>query len=198
MARKKSVAHFVAVSDLSKSPNEQQGILLTVEGRGGDTEKNRDRALELINQKWENGEIEAEQFPDGITQDNIFFVPPPEEQGKNQDEEDLPPIVQGAREIIQLTKLQVEVQDAAEEVSPYTSIIEAVLERNRPLTAEEKEMAKDKKYGKTIERMGMAVATQEDYLNQSSGHGQLILNAIAWQLQEKDSASPDRDTEGRN
>ncbi|NEO25843.1 MAG: hypothetical protein F6K03_02820 [Kamptonema sp. SIO4C4] len=187
MVRKKSVAHFVAVSDLSKSPNEQQGILLTVEGRGGDTAKNRDRALELVNQMWEEGEIAAEQFPDGITHDNIFFVPPPEEQGKNQDDEDLPPIVQGAREIIQLTKLQVEVQDAAEEVAPYAPIIEAVLERTRPLTPDEKELAKDKKYGKTIERMGVAVATQEDYINQCSGHGQLILNAIAWQLQENTS-----------
>lgn len=183
MARQKSVAHFVAVSDLSKSPNEQQGILVTVEGRGGDTAKNRDRALELVNQMWETGDISADQFPDGITQDNIFFVPPPEEQGKNQQETELPPIVQGAKEIIELTKLQIEVQEAAEEAAPYAPIVEAVLERNRPLTPQEKDMAKEKKYGKTIERVGVAIANQEDYWENCTGHGQLILNAIAWQQQ---------------
>jgi hypothetical protein len=186
MARTKSVAHFVVVSDLSQAADEQEGVLVEVEGRGGDTEKNRAKALELIEQMWENGDIEAERFPDGITQDNIFFVPPANarvsENASAEDPKVLLPVVEGAQEIIELTKLQIEVQEAAEEAAPYTPIIEAVLDRRRPLTPEEKDLAKEKKYGKTIERLGSAIASQEEYRDSCTGNGQLILNAIAWQL----------------
>ena len=47
-------------------------------------------------------------------------------------------MVQGAQEIIKLTKLQIEVQDAASEAAPYIPIVEAVLDRTRPLTPEER------------------------------------------------------------
>ena len=43
-------------------------------------------------------------------------------------------------------------------------------------------MAKDKKYGKTIEKLGGIIATQEEFQANCSGNGVLILNAIAWQL----------------
>ncbi len=186
MAKSKAVTHFIAVSDLSKPVAAQEGILLEVEGRGGDTPKNRQKALEQINDMWENGEIAAEKFPDGIALDHIFFVPPSSPQLQapedlNQDSS-LLPVVQGAREIIELTKLQIEVQEAAEETAPYTPIIEAVLDRTRPLTPEEKDLAREKKYGKTIERLGFAIATQEEYQESCTGNGKLVLNAIAWQL----------------
>jgi hypothetical protein len=192
MVKSKSVTHFVAVSDLSKPVAAQEGILLEVEGRGGDTPKNRQKALEQINNMWENGEIEADKFPDGIALDHIFFVPPnsPQLQSPedlNQDPNVLP-VVQGAREIIELTKLQIEVQEAAEETAPYTPIIEAVLDRTRPLTPEEKDLAREKKYGKTLERLGFAIATQEEYQESCTGNGKLILNAIAWQLAQSSEA----------
>ncbi|MDJ0716817.1 MAG: tyrosine-type recombinase/integrase [Prochloraceae cyanobacterium] len=63
-------------------------------------------------------------------------------------------------------------------------IIKTVLERNRPLTPEEKDLAKDKKYGKTIEKLGLAIANQEEYQEQCTGNGHLILNAIDWQLNQ--------------
>lgn len=187
MAKSKTVTHFVAVSDLSKPVAEQEGVLLAVEGRGGDTEKNRAKALELVNQMWESGDIEADKFPDGIAQEHIFYVPPQSTQLRspqalNQDPP-LLPIVQGAQEIIQLTKLQIEAQEAAQEAEPYAPIIEAVLDRTRPLTPEEKELAKERKYGKIIERLGYAIASQEEYRETCTGNGKLILNAIAWQLQ---------------
>ncbi len=157
MARTKALTYYVAVSDLSKPPEEQEGILLEVEGRGGDTEKNRAKALSIVNQMWANGEIADNKFPDGITKDNIFYVRPDNDtiHRKNNDiPQNLPPVLQGAQEIIQLTKLQIEIQEATEEAVPYIPIIEAVLDRSRPLTPEEKDLAKDKKYGKIIEKLG--------------------------------------------
>jgi hypothetical protein len=186
MARRKSTTHFVAVSDLTQPAAEQEGILIEVEGKEGDTPQNRTKALETLQQMWERGEIETDTFPDGMTQDNLFYVPPesprlqaPQTERKN---ETLAPVIKGAQEIIQLTKLQIEAQEAAEEASPYVSIIECILQKTRPLTDEEKELVKDKKYGKTLERLGVAIAEQDDYQEHCSGNGSLILNAIAWQL----------------
>ncbi|MEN9871669.1 MAG: hypothetical protein RLZZ171_2661, partial [Cyanobacteriota bacterium] len=42
----------------------------------------------------------------------------------------------------------------------------------------------DKKYGKTIERLGSIVAEQEEFQATCSGNGSLVLNAIAWQLSQ--------------
>ena len=183
-----SVSYFVAVSDLSKSPEEQEGILIEVKAKGGDTEKNRGKALSIIHQMWEKGEIESDKFPDGISQENIFYVSPDSPNLKSssalKESQVLSPVVQGAQEIIQLTKLQIEVQETAEEASPYIGIVKTVIERTRPLTAEEKDLAKDKKYGKTIEKLGLAIANQEEFQEKCTGNGHLILNAIAWQLNQ--------------
>lgn len=190
MVKTKGVSYFVAVSDLAKPVAEQEGFLVQVDNRSGDTEKNRAKALDIVNQMWEEGNIESDKFPDGVTKEHIFFVPPDSPQLRspkalNQEPEVLP-VVQGAQEIIELTKLQVEVQEAAEETAPYAPIIEAILDRSRPLTPEEKDLAKEKKYGKVINRMGFAIASQEDYQANCTGNGRLILNAIAWQLNRED------------
>ena len=186
MVKKPSVSQFVAVSDLSKPASEQEGILVEVKGAGGDTDKNRAKALEIVQQMWEQEEIEAELFPDGITSEHIFYVPAittsPKSPNGDRNNQSLSPVVQGAQEIIQLTKLQLEAQEASEQAQPYVPIIQVILERTRPLTAEEKELAKDKKYGKTIEKLGGIIATQEEFQANCSGNGVLILNAIAWQL----------------
>ncbi len=183
-----SVSYFVAVSELSKSPEEQEGILIEVKGQGGDTEKNRSKALSIIQQMWEKGEIEAGKFPDGISQENIFYVSSDRSDLKFssalKESQTVSPVVQGAQEIIQLTKLQIEVQETAAEASPYVEIVKTVLERTRPLTPEEKDVAKDKKYGKTIEKLGLAIANQEEYQEKCTGNGHLILNAISWQLSQ--------------
>jgi len=175
MAKTSVVSHFVAVSDLSKPAAEQEGILIEVPG-SGDTKKNRARALDIVQEMWEKEEIDVNRFPDGLTPDHIFYVPSDSSPAKStavSDSQELLPIVQGAQEIIQLTKLQLEVQEASEQAEQYIPIIKVVLERSRPLTVEEKELAKDKKYGKTIEKL-----VQET----CSGNGSLVLNAIAWQL----------------
>jgi hypothetical protein len=122
-----------------------------------------------------------------LTPDHIFYVPNDSPQVNSKtvsDSQELLPIVQGAQEIIQLTKLQLEVQEASEQAEQYIPIIKVVLERSRPLTTEEKELAKDKKYGKTIERLGSIVAEQEEFQESCSGNGSLVLNAIAWQLSQ--------------
>jgi hypothetical protein len=187
MAKTSVVSHFVAVSDLSKPPTEQEGILIEVSGTG-DTQKNRAKALDIVQEMWEKEEIDMNRFPDGLTPDHIFYVPNDSTQIKStktvSDSQKLLPIVQGAQEIIQLTKLQLEVQEASEQAEQYIPIIKVVLERSRPLTIEEKELAKDKKYGKTIERLGSIVAEQEEFQESCSGNGSLVLNAIAWQLSQ--------------
>ena len=181
---KTPTSHFVAVSDLSKPAAEQEGILIEVPGTG-DTKKNRAKALDIVQEMWEKEEIDVDRFPDGLTQDNIFYVPSNSIQVNTNtvsDNQELLPIVQGAQEIIQLTKLQLEVQEASEQAEQYVPIIKVVLERSRPLTSEEKELAKDKKYGKTIEKLGSVVAAQEEFQESCTGNGSLVLNAIAWQL----------------
>lgn len=184
MAKTPAVSHFVAVSDLSKPAAEQEGILIEVAGTG-DNQKNRAKALDIVQEMWEKEEIDVNRFPDGLTPDHIFYVPNDSPQVNSKtvsDSQKLLPIVQGAQEIIQLTKLQLEVQEASEQAEQYIPIIKVVLERSRPLTTEEKELAKDKKYGKTIERLGSIVAEQEEFQETCSGNGSLVLNAIAWQL----------------
>ncbi|WP_019509029.1 hypothetical protein [Pleurocapsa sp. PCC 7319] len=188
MVKTPAVSHFVAVSDLSKPAAEQEGILVEVPGTAGDTKKNRAKALEIVQEMWEKEEIDVNRFPDGLTQDHIFHVPSNSTQVKSSknvpDSQELLPIIKGAQEIIQLTKLQLEVQDASEQAAQYVPIIKVVLERSRPLTSEEKDLAKDKKYGKTIEKLGSLVAAQEEYQETCSGYGDLVLNAIAWQLNQ--------------
>ena len=187
MAKTPAVSHFVAVSDLSKPAAQQEGILIEVAGTG-DTKKNRAKALDIVQEMWEKEEIDVDRFPDGLTPDHIFHVPAdsPQVKSKNavSDSQELLPIVQGAKEIIQLTKLQLDVQEASEQAEQYVPIIKVVLERSRPLTAEEKELAKDKKYGKTIEKLGSIVAQQEEFQETCTGNGELVLNAIAWQLSQ--------------
>ena len=187
MAKTPTVSHFVAVSDLSKPAAEQEGILVEVVGTG-DTKKNRAKALEIVQEMWEKDEIDVNRFPDGLTPDHIFYVPSDSPQVKSNqavsDSQELLPIVRGAQEIIQLTKLQLEVQEASEQAEQYVPIIKVVLERSRPLTAEEKELAKDKKYGKTIEKLSSVVAAQEEFQENCTGNGSLVLNAIAWQLSQ--------------
>ena len=188
MVKNLAVSYFVAVSDLSKTVEEQEGVLVEVKSPGGDTQKNRDKALEIVQEMWEKDEIEVNHFPDGLSQENILYVPANSPQLKSlktlKDKTKLPPIVQGAQEIIQLTKLQIEVQEASEQAKQYVPIIKVILERSRPLTEEEKKLAKDKKYGKTIEKLGLTIATQEEFQEQCSGNASLILNAITWQLSQ--------------
>ncbi|MEO1691724.1 MAG: hypothetical protein AAFR63_09390 [Cyanobacteria bacterium J06631_6] len=195
MAKSPAVSHFVAVSDLSKPADQQEGILIEVAGTG-DTKKNRAKALDLVQEMWEKEEIDVDRFPDGLTPDHIFHVPSNSPQVKStkkvSDSQELLPIVQGAQEIIRLTKLQLDVQEASEQAEQYVPIIKVVLERSRPLTAEEKELAKDKKYGKTIEKLGSIVAEQEDFQESCTGNGNLVLNAIAWQLNQKAEPKADK------
>ncbi len=188
MPRRKSVTHFVAVNDLEQPPSEQEGLLIEVPHKGGDIPSNREKALQIVVKKWEKGEIEADLFPNGLTEENIFYVPPDsprlQKSEAKQESHPIPPIVEGAQEIIHLTKLQLQVQEAAEEAAPYVPIIEAVLSGTRPLSSSEREIARDKKYAKVISRLGEMVASQSDYRESCTGNGTLILNAIAWQCEQ--------------
>lgn len=186
MPRTASVTHFVAISDLSQPPNTQSGILIEVAGKGGNSRQNRAKALEIALKMWQNGEIEEDQFPDGLTEENIVYVPsdndPVESPQNSQKTTKIPPIVRGAQEIVELTKLQLDVQDLAQEAEIYLPIIQAVLGRTRPLTTKEKELVQDKQFAKTLEKLALTIAKQEQYREEGFKYAQLILNAIAWQL----------------
>ena len=188
MSRRKSVTHFVAVSDLDQPPLEQKGLLIEVPEKGGDIPSNREQALQILLKKWEKGEIEADLFPNGLKEENIFYVPPDSPRLQKSDAQKkshpIAPIVEGAQEIIHLTKLQLEVQQAAEEAAPYVPIIEAVLSGTRPLNSSEREIARDKKYAKVISKLGEMVASQSDYRESCTGNAKLILNAIRWQCDQ--------------
>ncbi len=195
MPRRKSVTYFVAVNDLSQPPSEQEGFLIEVPQKGGDTPANREKAREIVLGMWEQGEIKADLFPNGLNEENIFYVPPDSPRLQKSDaikaSRPIPPIVEGAQEIIHLTKLQLEVQEAAEEAAPYVPIIEAVLSGTRPLNSSEREIARDKKYAKAISKLGEMVASQSDYRESCTGNAKLILNAISWQCEQGVMASPD-------
>ena len=66
MPRGKSTVEYVVISDLTKPVDEQEGYVLVVEGRGGYTDKNRQKALELALRKYEEEEFPVDEFPDGI------------------------------------------------------------------------------------------------------------------------------------
>ena len=70
------MTHFVAVNDLEQPPEEQEGLLIEVPHKGGDNASNREKALEIVLTMWEKGQIEPDLFPNGLTSENIFFVPP--------------------------------------------------------------------------------------------------------------------------
>ncbi len=188
MPQNKSVTHFIAVNDLEQSPSEQEGLLIEVPKKGGDIPSNREQALQIVLKKWEKGEIESNLFPNGLREENIFYVPPDSprlhKSEAQKESHPIPPIVEGAQEIIHLTKLQLEVQKAAEEAAPYVPIIEAILSGTRPLNSSEREIARDKKYGKVISRLGEMVASQSDYRESCTGNAKLILNAIRWQCDQ--------------
>ncbi len=88
-------------------PSKQEGLLIEVPKKGGDIPSNREQALQIVLEKWEKGEIEADLFPNGLRGENIFYVPPdsPRLQKSEAQTEShpIPPIVEGAQEIIHLT-----------------------------------------------------------------------------------------------
>lgn len=179
MSRRKSVVEYTVVEDPSKSPSEQQGYALVIEGRGGDTEKNRARALEVALTKYENGEIPADRFKNGLGAENILYVPPPKGKDEEEEEEEtLLPIQLGAREAIEKTKLALATHQAVQEVLPYLPLLKLVSDydnRPRKLTSEEMNTASDKGYGKAIEKFGAAVAEEQQFHANSTGNDKLII-----------------------
>ncbi len=94
MPRGKLTGEYVAVSDLTKGVNQQEGYLLIVEGRGGYTDKNRQKALSLALCKYEKEEFPVDEFPDGITLEHILPAAP---YPPILNEQELLPIQIGAR-----------------------------------------------------------------------------------------------------
>ena len=202
MPRGKSTVEYVAINDLTKPINEQSGYVLVVEGRGGYTDKNRQKALELALHKYSSGELPIDKFPDGLTLEHIL---PDADSGSDVGEIELLPIQVGAREAADLARLQADVQDAIEEVMPYQGVLEKLKDLQSSslpmLTNEEKEQVLDKNFSKALHQMASAIANQSDYQQQCSGSYKLIIDIISEYKREtssiKHNGNLEKVTEGR-
>ncbi len=179
MARRKSTVEYVAISDLSIPPTEQEGYLLVVEGRGGYTEKNQSKALELALTKFQSGDIPSDSFPDGITLEHIKPAAP---LTLNLVESELLPIQIGAREVAELARLHVEVQDTIKLALPYRETLkkltDCVSESQSWLTDEEKEQIRNKNFANALTQAANAIAAQDNYRQTCSDNYKLILGVL--------------------
>lgn len=190
MSRTKSQVHFVAIDDVTKAQDSLEGFLISFSGHGGDSMTNRKKALEIAQQQWSEGKIEESMFSQGLSEENIVFIPADsprltQSEEESKETEELPPIVQGAQEIIELTRLQLQVEELGDEVKPYKPIIEAILSGERSLTSSEREIVKDKKYSKGLIKFAETIAEQEDYRERVSENVHLILNRLDWEAEQK-------------
>lgn len=179
MPRGKSTVEYVVISDLTKPVDEQEGYVLVVEGRGGYTDKNRQKALELALCKYEEEEFPVDEFPDGITLEHVLPAAP---EPPILDEQELLPIQIGAREAADLARLQADVQDAIEEIMPYKETLEKLKnygnEFQPMLSNEEKEQVRDKNFPKALNQMASAIISQDDYQKSCTGNYKLIIKII--------------------
>ncbi len=179
MPRRKSTVEYVAISDLSIPSKEQEGYLLIVEGRGGYTEKNQEKALELALTKFQSGEIPSDSFPDGITLEHIKPAAP---LPSNEVDSELLPIQIGAREVAELARLYVEVQDTIKSALPYRETLKKLTDcGNDPqswLTDEEKEQIRNNKFSKALTQAANAIAAQDNYRQTCSDNYKLILGVL--------------------
>jgi hypothetical protein len=178
MPRGKSTVEYVLISDPTKLVKEQEGYLLLVEGRSY-ADKNHHKALELALLKYEEGEFPDDKFPDGITLEHILPAAP---EPLALEEQELLPIQIGAREVVELVRLQVDVQDAIEEVIPYRGTLEKLKdygsEAQALLTPEEKEKVRDRNFPKVLNQMASAIVSQEDYRQNCTGYYKMIIDII--------------------
>lgn len=175
MTRQKSTVSYTVIDDLSLPPETQKGTVIQVEGRGGDTPKNRERALEIALKMFEDGEITG--FPDGLNLENIVYTPPVDEPATP--EETLRPIQRAAREALKTVELFIQKQEAIDAATLCLEILEiAVANNGKRLTYEQVAQAKDRSFGKTINNLADAIATQEIFLESAEGLTEMITSII--------------------
>ncbi len=200
MTRQKSTVNYTVIDDLSLPPEAQKATVIQVEGRGGDTQKNRERALEMALKMFENGEITG--FPDGLNLENIVYTPPIEESATP--EEDLRPIQRAAREALKTVELFIQKQEAIEAATPCLEILEIAAANNgKRLTSEQITQAKDRSFGKTINNLADAIATQEIFLESSEGLTEMITaiikdGQIVASTEDIEKAAPKRNQASNN
>ncbi len=163
MARKKATVNYLIVDDLSVPPEDQKGMLIAVEGRRN-TEANRQKALEMAIELWQEGQLEG--FPDGLSIENVVFAPGnsavvSEESSAHSDVE--LPLQKAARDVVTLIDLLINRGEAIAEAVPLLPILEAA-EKGQKLTEEQAAQARDKSFSKIITRLANSVTDHQQFL----------------------------------
>ena len=174
MTRQKSTVSYTVIDDLSLPPEAQKGTVIQVDGRGGDTSRNRERAFEMALKMFEDGELTG--FPDGLNIENIIYTPPIDEASPA---EELRPIQRAAREAIKTVELYIQKQEAVDAATPCLEIIEIAAGNNgKRLTSEQVSCAKDRSFAKLINGLADAIASQEVFLESAEGLTEMIAAII--------------------
>ncbi len=174
MTRQKSTVSYTVIDDLSLPPESQKGTVIQVDGRGGDTARNRERAFEMALKMFEDGELTG--FPDGLNIENIVYTPPIEEAAPT---EELRPIQRAAREAIKTVELYIQKQEAVDAATPCLEILEIAASNNgKRLTSEQVSCAKDRSFAKLINGLADAIASQEVFLESAEGLTEMIAGII--------------------
>ena len=174
MTRQKSTVSYTVIDDLSLPPEAQKGTVIQVDGRGGDTSRNRERAFEIALKMFEDGELTG--FPDGLNIENIIYTPPIDEPSPPGE---LRPIQRAAREAIKTVELYIQKQEAVDAATPCLEILEIAAANNgKRLTSEQVSHAKDRSFAKLINSLADAIASQEVFFESAEGLTEMIAAII--------------------
>lgn len=184
------IVSYLVIDDLEKPPNQRSGTIVRLSARR-DTPRTRQAAIELVRTLWEDDRLPVERFANGITEDSIMAVSEP------TDTANLLPVERGAQELCHLLNLQVSHQQACTDARPLVAVVQAVLEDERSLTAEELELAGDRKTAKTLQKVATTKAELSRFRESMSGDARLILEIIRAETpDEVDIQTPESVTNG--
>ncbi|MBE9039979.1 hypothetical protein IQ235_04130 [Oscillatoriales cyanobacterium LEGE 11467] len=163
--------HYLIIDNLEAPEIEREGVLVLL-GAKKDSSRARQQAIELVRTLWEEERLPEERFANGITEESIVSISQKTENPK------LTPVEQGAVELCELLALQVSYQQACVDAAPLVPVVRAVVEEERALSAEELEIAKDKKTAKILQKVAAASADLSRFREAMSGNAKLILEVI--------------------
>ncbi|MGD1902285.1 MAG: hypothetical protein ACFB9N_08610 [Geitlerinemataceae cyanobacterium] len=162
---------YLVVDDLECEPADRQGTLVVLRG-SKPSRRTRDRAIEIVRSLWEEDRLPLERFANGITEESIVTI------SETDPSETLLPVERGASELCQLLSLQVAHQVACKEARPLVSLVQAVLEDERSLSADELGLASDRKTGKILQKVAATCADLARFRESMSGDARLVLEII--------------------
>jgi len=162
---------YLVVDDLDREPTAREGTLVILCG-SKPSRRMQERAIEIVRSLWEDDRLPLERFANGITEESIVTI------AETDPSETLLPVERGASELCQLLSLQVAHQNACKEARPLVSLVRAVLEEERSLSADELDRASDRKTGKILQKVATTCADLARFRDSMSGDARLVLEII--------------------